>query len=507
MIKRLYLILYLLLLLGLPSIGYSKTAIIGASSLTGGGTGALDAVECDDIIGDNSYRAIADGDIAIVVTSSNYYMYSYDATGSNSENSPSIIVPNDRASDCSGLGQWELVYDNNSHSPVSLASGVNTLTLSTQEIDTDATVEQLADITPTNDAILGFNGSGNLENKTSLTVDVDLGTQESTTAGRLGRTSGDLLTMGNNAGSGTLYFNPNTGGSYTGAHAFGSATFRLPTGNADPSAAAGWIRHDNVVSNHANGAVRWHDGSNIRQLVDLVAATAEGCTDDQVVAYDAVANLFYCKDDSTGSGSLGSNLTSSTNDITTDNSVIQLVGNSEDIDIEFGTNSIDITTDTGVTEIDFIGIALKDDGVAILTAAANTIDSGQYVDGSIDPEHLATNAVYTATAAKSSGYTIGTDDPKEAYGGVIYVTSAATMQLPAVAAGMSVTVITIGAIAVTVDVNAADTPYLDGVSLSQGDSMDNTSTTGDMLVCTYAAANTWYCASGSPDGDHWTDGN
>jgi hypothetical protein len=34
----------------------------------------------------------------------------------------------------------------------------------------------------------------------------------------------------------------------------------------------------------------------------MVAATAEGCTDDQVVAYDADADLFYCKADSTGAG-------------------------------------------------------------------------------------------------------------------------------------------------------------------------------------------------------------
>jgi hypothetical protein len=82
--------------------------------------------------------------------------------------------------------------------------------------------------------------------------------------------------------------------------------FRLPSSNANPTATAGYLRHDSTVTNHANGALRWHDGTNIRQVVDLVAATAEGCTDDYFVAYDADADLFYCKEG--GGGSLSGNL-------------------------------------------------------------------------------------------------------------------------------------------------------------------------------------------------------
>jgi len=83
---------------------------------------------------------------------------------------------------------------------------------------------------------------------------------------------------------------------------FASATWRLPAANADPTATAGYLVHDTTVTNHAHGAVRWHDGTNIRQAVDMVAATAEGCTDDQVVAYDADADLFYCKAEAAGAG-------------------------------------------------------------------------------------------------------------------------------------------------------------------------------------------------------------
>lgn len=111
------------------------------------------------------------------------------------------------------------------------------------------------------------------------------------------------------------------------------------------------------------------------------------------------------------------------------------------------------------------------------------------------------------TASKAAAYTIGTDDADEAYGGTIYVTSAATITAPAVTAGMNFTVVTIGAIAVSLDVNASDRMYLDGTALADGDKATNTSTTGDTITCAYESSAGWFCWSGSPDGDHWTDGN
>jgi len=60
------------------------------------------------------------------------------------------------------------------HAAVTLAAGVNALTLSTQEIGIDATVEQLADLTPVNNAILGYTGAGALEAKSSLNIDIIL---------------------------------------------------------------------------------------------------------------------------------------------------------------------------------------------------------------------------------------------------------------------------------------------------------------------------------------------
>ena len=89
----------------------------------------------------------------------------------------------------------------------------------------------------------------------------------------------------------------------------------------------------------------------------------------------------------------------------------------------------------------------------------------------------------------------------ELYGGVIYVTSAATITIPAVAAGASFTVVTIGAIAVSVDPNASDLIYRDGTAQADGEKVTNLSTAGDICVISYYDATGWYASTNS-----WTNG-
>lgn len=109
--------------------------------------------------------------------------------------------------------------------------------------------------------------------------------------------------------------------------------------------------------------------------------------------------------------------------------------------------------------------------------------------------------IVTKTTATS--YTIGTTDSRELYGGVIYVTGAATLTIPAVASGASFTVVTVGAVAVSVDPNASDLIYLNGTALADGDKITNASTTGDMAVITYFDGTGWIATTNSG----WTDGN
>lgn len=101
-----------------------------------------------------------------------------------------------------------------------------------------------------------------------------------------------------------------------------------------------------------------------------------------------------------------------------------------------------------------------------------------------------------AIAKKSAAYTVGTDDPRECYGGIIYVTSAATITAcDNLADGMNFTVLTVGAIAVSVDPQNDDLMVLDGTALTDGQAATNTSTAGDIATCSYYDATGWYCAT------------
>lgn len=132
-------------------------------------------------------------------------------------------------------------------------------------------------------------------------------------------------------------------------------------------------------------------------------------------------------------------------------------------------------------------------------------DLADLADGSLTASKVAGSAF--ASASKTTTYTIGTDSADEAYGGTVYVTSATTITAPSVTAGMNFAVVTIGNIAVSLDVNASDKMILDGVTLADGDKATNSSKAGDTIVCQYYSADGWYCWSSTVLGGHWTDGN
>lgn len=130
----------------------------------------------------------------------------------------------------------------------------------------------------------------------------------------------------------------------------------------------------------------------------------------------------------------------------------------------------------------------------ILTSGTTAASWDVKVTGALYPGKIRT--------LKSAGsYTVGTvaDEP---YGLTLYVTSTGTVTLPAVADGMCVRVITVGAIAVHVDPNASDLIYLNGTALSDGDKISNTSTSGDEAILTYYDSTGWYAIAPG-----WTDGN
>lgn len=136
-------------------------------------------------------------------------------------------------------------------------------------------------------------------------------------------------------------------------------------------------------------------------------------------------------------------------------------------------------------------------------ADAAAVRAGLDLEVGTDFAAYGSNPVTTSSVATDTP--IGTG--AAAYGGTIYVTSAATITAPAVAVGMNFTVVTIGDIAVSLDVNASDKMILDGVALDDGDEATNTSKAGDTITCQYYSADGWYCWSGTVLGGHWTNGN
>lgn len=75
-----------------------STEYYPATSLIGGGDGALDKI---------SAATLGDGDIALVATSTEFYVYRYDSSSSADEDSPDIIKPDDVGNG----GRWLLVFN------------------------------------------------------------------------------------------------------------------------------------------------------------------------------------------------------------------------------------------------------------------------------------------------------------------------------------------------------------------------------------------------------------
>lgn len=155
------------------------------------------------------------------------------------------------------------------------------------------------------------------------------------------------------------------------------------------------------------------------------------------------------------------------------------------------------------------GIAFneRDPQVGTVTNTGVCVGDGSAVQCATDSEiHTtgeSTSGIYTITVAASC--TIGVDcdgtSRKVQRGGIVYVTGAATVTLDAIADGDSVTVITVGAVAVSVDSNASDKLWLNGTALDDGDKITNLSTSDNTAVCTYYSADGFWCKT-----DSWTDG-
>jgi len=131
-------------------------------------------------------------------------------------------------------------------------------------------------------------------------------------------------------------------------------------------------------------------------------------------------------------------------------------------------NSIQVETGSAATQIDFGALNLNTTG---------NISGGVLIGDIDDPD----NWTMTGDAM---------------YGGIwIATTGLGTGGLPAVAAGMNFVVISEVAAVVTLDPNAADTIYLDGLAATQDEDIVSSGTVGDVVRCYYRSANAWACIS------------
>lgn len=130
----------------------------------------------------------------------------------------------------------------------------------------------------------------------------------------------------------------------------GASSFEIPNSASPTVDVVGEIAVDSDFFGANKGAIISYNGT--EQVVFIPILASDTPTAGQVPKYNA-SGYYTNEDDSTGSGSLGSNLSSSTNDITSDNEAIALAGTTEDLVITFSSDTATTTSTTGVATFNF----------------------------------------------------------------------------------------------------------------------------------------------------------
>jgi hypothetical protein len=167
-----------------------------------------------------------------------------------------------------------------------------------------------------------------------------------------------------------------------------ASTITLLTGTSPTTDVAGKIAFDTNAWGSGRGAVQAYDGTASTYLVGVSASDTP--SNGQVLKIND--GVITWEDDSTGSGSLGSNLTSSTNDLLSDDGSLVFGGtgntNNEKIAIDFETsaNTAALSSSTGLDRINFgsISITLPNTGLTVGTSVPFSDSTGTLTLQNVD---------------------------------------------------------------------------------------------------------------------------
>ena len=181
------------------------------------------------------------------------------------------------------------------------------------------------------------------------------------------------------------------------AFVFSNVVKFLSTASPTVNTAADWA-FDNDWHAASRGAFVYFDGTAVAEVVGVLGGA---CSTDQIPKKTATG--WGCAADATGTG-LGTNLSSSTNDLLSDSGTIVMGGtgntNNEKLTFDFETtaNKVEVTSSTGVTILDFSDFTIMG---AAFEAAANATPTVSFYDSDTTDGDLNASIVVNATATGS----------------------------------------------------------------------------------------------------------
>ncbi len=290
----------------------------------------------------------------------------------------------------------------------------------------------------------------------------------------------------------------NTGGVYLNYKtllpsfaALASPTFTgsviLPSANADPAATAGSLVHDSTVTNFTNGALRYYNGAAIKQVIDMTAATAEACTEGQIIVYDATADLWKC---SSLIGTFGGFTASRA-----------IYGDASGNLVSHAT-----LTDTELGYLDGVTSAIQgqlDAKAPLISPSFTTPVLGAATGTSLAVTGPLTGAIAIKYVA-AGAYTVGTTNGYEAYGSMIMVQNTGTITTPVWGSGKSFCTYSEGAYVVRVNPNGAEYIRLNGTLQATGVDIYSAGAAGDYICMIANTTNVWTTLGRSGT---WTQGS